>query len=57
MLVRSVRTSHTCNFHGRICGNESQPGLQLVKKTGYAPPLNYSSSIKGQYLISAFAGW
>ena len=32
MLVSSVRTSHACNFHGRICGNESQPGLQLVEK-------------------------
>ena len=24
----------------RICGNESQPGLQLVKKAGYPPVLN-----------------
>ena len=31
MLVRSVRTSHAYNFQD-ICGNESQPGLQLVKK-------------------------
>ena len=30
MLVRSVCTSHACNF--RICGNESQPDLQLVEK-------------------------
>ena len=30
MLVRSVRSSHACNF--RICGNESQPDLQLVEK-------------------------
>ena len=27
MLVRSVSTSHACNFQG-----ESQPGLQLVEK-------------------------
>ena len=28
--MRSGRTSHVCNF--RICGTESQPGLQLVEK-------------------------
>ena len=33
MLVRSVPTSHTSNF--RICGSESQPGLQLVERLKY----------------------
>ena len=37
MLVRSVRTSHAYNFV-RICGNENQPGPQLVKKL--ATPLD-----------------
>ena len=30
VVVRSVRTSHARNF--MMCGNESQPGLQLVEK-------------------------
>ena len=57
--MRSLCTSHACNFQGRICGNESQLGLHCTtsQKTGYATPLNYGSRIKGQSLMSASVGW
>ena len=45
MLVRSVRTMRAIF---RICGNESQPGLQLVEKL--ATPLNALSLFSFPFL-------
>ena len=48
MLVRSVHTSHSAIF--RICGNESEPCLQLFEKL--AKPLK-SHDQQSSALISA----
>ena len=48
MLLRSVCTSHACNF--RICGNESQPDLQLVEKPSYVPGYDNGLMIEGRFI-------